>query len=413
MNKRFALLGEHLSHSFSPRIHAAFSGYEYTLLECAKTELAALMRDRRFDGFNVTIPYKKDVVPYMDLLSESARATGSVNTVIRLSDGKLFGDNTDVAGFTAQLEKSKVDVRGKKALVLGSGGAGTAAKYALRQLGATAITISRNGDDNYGNIDKYFDASIIVNATPVGMFPNNGFSPLSLAPFKQPEFVFDLIYNPARTSLLLEAEKLNIPCANGLYMLIRQASEAFRVFTDSAVSEDIVLSLYKQLASESANIVLIGMPGSGKSTLARSLGQNLSRKYIDADNEIELKYGMTPSRIITSRGEAFFRQVELETLREIGKQTGIVISTGGGCVETPEVYPALKQNGLILWLKRDLNALSTRDRPISSRIGIDELYRRREAKYAMFADAEIQVCRDRKDTLKNALDTIDSLKERL
>ena len=413
MTKRFALLGEHLSHSFSPRIHAAFGGYEYTLRECAKTELEALLHDTRFDGFNVTIPYKKDVIPYIDHLSDSAIATGSVNTVVRLSDGTLYGDNTDVAGFTAQLKKSKVDVKGKKALVLGSGGAGAAAVYALKRLGADVVTISRSGENNYDNLERHWDAALIVNATPVGMFPNNGASPLSLSRFTNPRFVFDLIYNPARTSLLLEAERLNIPCCNGLYMLVSQAADAYKVFTGSSVSEDKISSVYRQLAFESANIVLIGMPGSGKSTLARNLGQKLSRKFIDADTEIELKYNITPAAMITSQGESKFRQLELETLKEIGKQTGLVISTGGGCVETPEAYDALKQNGLILWLKRDINSLSTYHRPISREVGLDELYRRRKPLYAVFADAEVQVCRNKNSTLNNALQAIAKLEAQL
>ena len=413
MTKHFALLGEHLAHSFSPQIHAAFGAYKYTLLECAKTELGRLLHDGSYDGFNVTIPYKKDVVPFLDDLSDRAKSTGSVNTIVRQADGKLWGDNTDVAGFTAQLAKSNIDVRGKKALVLGSGGAGSAAMYALKLLGADAITISRSGENNYSNIGKHLDAAVIVNATPVGMFPNNGFSPLSLAPFRQLEFMFDLIYNPARTSLLLEAEQLGIPCANGLYMLVKQAAEGSKLFTGKAVDDVTVSRVCRELAFANANIVLVGMPGCGKSTLARNLGQKLSRKFIDSDKEIELKYGMTPAQMITSRGEACFRQIELETLREAGRQTGVIISTGGGCVETPEAYPALKQNGLILWLKRDLNALSTCGRPLSSSIGVDELYRRRKPKYALFADAEVHVCRDRNDTLKNAFEAIDALKERL
>lgn len=413
MTGRFALLGEHLSHSFSPRIHASFGAYEYTLRECAMPELETLLHDTQFDGFNVTIPYKKDVIPYIDRLSDSAAATGSVNTVVRLSDGTLFGDNTDVAGFSAQLEKSNVDVKGKKALVLGSGGAGAAAVYALRQLGADAVTVSRNGENNYNNLEKHRDAALIVNATPVGMFPNNGVSPLALSRFTQLEFVFDLIYNPARTSLLLEAKRLGIPCCNGLYMLVSQAAGSYKVFTGSSISEDKTADICRQLAAESSNIVLIGMPGCGKTTLARNLGQKLSRKFIDSDREIELKYHVTPAEMITSQGESRFRQIELEVLKELGKQTGLVISTGGGCVETPEAYEALKQNGLILWLKRDINSLSTIDRPISKTVGLDELYRRRKPLYAKFADAEVQVYRSKSSTLNAALEAIAKLEEQL
>ena len=413
MTARFALLGEHLSHSFSPRIHAAFGGYEYTLRECAKSELETLLHDTQFDGFNVTIPYKKDVIPFINRLSDSAAATGSVNTVVRHADGTLFGDNTDVAGFSAQFRKSKVDVNGKKALVLGSGGAGAAAAYALKRLGANVVTISRSGENNYSNLEKHCDAALIVNATPVGMYPNNGVSPLTLTLFPQLEFVFDLIYNPARTSLLLEAKRLNIPCCNGLYMLVSQAADSYKVFTGSSVSEDKIVDIYRRLAAESSNIVLIGMPGCGKTTLAKNLGQKLSRKIIDADREIELKYHITPAEIITSQGERRFRQIELETLKELGKQTGIVISTGGGCVETPEAYEALKQNGLILWLKRDINSLSTFNRPISKTVGLEELYRRRKQLYAAFADAEVQVCRSKNSTLNAALDAIAKLEEQL
>lgn len=384
------LLGAKLIHSYSPEIHSFLGNYPYELFEKSADEVEDFIKNGAFTGINVTIPYKKTVLPFMTELSETARRTGSVNTVIRLENGGLYGDNTDVYGFTEMVKRSGISVEGKKTLVLGSGGASVSVIYALESLGAgPVITISRKGEDNYANIEKHADAKIIVNATPVGMFPENGPSPVDLGVFKECEGVFDLIYNPARTGLLLQAEKLDIPGMNGLYMLVAQAVRSSELFTGKKPDDGITEKVVKELDRSMKNIVLIGMPGSGKSLLAKKISAFSGRPVFDCDDEITNATGKTPSEIIEEQGEEAFRKTETEVLKKLCARSGLVISTGGGVVTRPENYPLLHQNSTIVLIERPLEQLSSRGRPLSRSKGVKALYEERWRLYEEFADIKV------------------------
>ncbi len=260
--------------------------YSYTLFEKEPEEVEDFLKSGDFTGLNVTIPYKKTVIPYLDELSPAAEKLGAVNTVVRREDGTLFGHNTDYFGFASLLKRSGLNVAGKKVLVLGSGGASNTVTAVLTGLGAEAVVISRSGENNYENLQRHEDVAVIVNATPVGMYPNTGVSPVDLKRFPKLEGVLDVIYNPARTQLLLDAEALHIPCANGLWMLVAQAKESAEYFTGTSIDDAAIAEIHANLAAQMANIVLIGMPGCGKSTIGALLADKLGRKLVDADEEI-------------------------------------------------------------------------------------------------------------------------------
>lgn len=385
--KKCGLLGRKLGHSYSPQIHSMLANYEYLLYEKEPEELEAFLKSGSFDGLNVTIPYKKSVIPYCDELSETSRKIGSVNTIVRRDDGSLFGDNTDAFGFEALLSHSGISAESKKCLVLGTGGAAVTVCAVLENLGAKeVITISRSGDNNYENIAKHSDADIIVNATPVGMYPNNGQSPLDLGMFKNCCGVLDVVYNPARTALLLQAEKLGIPNACGLYMLVAQAKKSSEEFMGSSIAESEIERIEAVLRSQMQNIVIVGMPGSGKSTVANALGKKLNRRVIDSDAELVARAGMEIPEIFEKFGEEHFRELETEVLSELGKLGGVIISTGGGCVTRKENYPLLHQNSTIIWLKRDISRLPKDGRPISMSSDLNLLYMMRLPFYECFAD---------------------------
>lgn len=378
------LLGQTLGHSFSPAIHSEFGGYDYVLYEKTEDELEDFIINGDWDGLNVTIPYKKTVFKYANEVSETAKKVGSVNTLVK-KNGRIYADNTDVFGFTSLVKKSGIDISGMKVLVLGSGGASVAVCYALSCMNANPIVISRSGENNYSNIDIHKDADIIVNTTPVGMYPHNGEAPLSLSVFDSPKAVFDIVYNPLKTALLLEAESLDIPAFNGLYMLTEQARKSSSLFKGEEVSEDLGNKVYEDLLLKVTNIVLVGMPGSGKSTVGRELAAITGREFTDSDDEITKAVGRMPSEIIKEDGEEAFRNVETDVLNGIGKKSGIVFSTGGGCVTKERNYALLKQNGVIVWLLRDEKLLVTEDRPLSQG-NLKELAKKREPFYDRFAD---------------------------
>ncbi len=384
------LLGEKLGHSYSPQIHGMLAGYEYKLYEKSREELEAFLLQGDWDGLNVTIPYKKAVVPYCAALSPMAERLGSVNTLVRRADGSLFGDNTDAYGFELLVRRGGVSVAGKKALVLGSGGASVTVRAVLEKLGAAPVlVISRSGEDNYGNLDRHADARIIANTTPLGMFPNNGAAAVDLRLFPACEAVFDVVYNPARTALLLQAEELGIPHAGGLPMLVAQAKRSSELFTGGSIGDGEIDRIVKALRREEQNIILIGMPGSGKSTVARMLGEKLGRPVYEADAEVEKAQGRSIPAIFDAQGEAGFRTCETAVLRELGKLSGAVISTGGGCVTREENYPLLHQNGVLVWLRRELSVLPKEGRPLSLKNDLEEMYRQRKEQYARFADLTV------------------------
>jgi len=387
---RAGLLGEHLGHSFSPRIHSFFGDYSYGLFEIAPEKLDDFMRSDDFDALNVTIPYKKAVMPHCAELTEAARGIGSVNTIVRRSDGSLLGDNTDAAGFAAMLHRLKVDPASKKALVLGSGGASLTACHVLRSMGADpVIVVSRSGENNYENIGMHTDAAVLVNCTPVGMYPNNGECRVDPAQLPGLEAVLDMVYNPARTRLIQQAMERKIPCMSGLTMLVEQARKAAERFTGGEIDPGKTDEVRKRLQAETENIVLIGMPGCGKSSIGKLLAKRTGRKFADSDALIEQKIGMSIPEYFRTHSEAEFRAVETEAIAELGKQSGLVIATGGGCVTRRENLPLLSQNGRIFFIRRDISLLPVKGRPISQSNPLEQLYQTRLPMYQAFADAEV------------------------
>ncbi|MGM9584736.1 MAG: shikimate kinase [Faecousia sp.] len=403
------LLGRKLGHSYSPQIHGFLGDYSYSLFEKEPEELASFLREGDFTGINVTIPYKKDVIPYLDELSPTAQKIGSVNTVVRRADGTLFGHNTDYFGFVSLVKHSGIAVSGKKVLVLGSGGTSNMAVTALKDLGAVPIVISRSGENNYGNLHLHADASVIVNATPVGMFPNTGVSPIDLKQFPHLEGVLDVVYNPAKTKLLLEAEALGIPHENGLWMLVAQAKEASEYFTGNKLPDGCIGKIHHVLSHQMKNIVLVGMPGCGKTTVGSLLAQRLRRGFADADEKIVELAGTSIPEIFAQDGEDAFRQWETTALEALGKQSGLVIATGGGCVTRQQNYPLLHQNGYIVWLERDLSLLPTDGRPLSQTNRLSDLYAVRKPLYEAFADIRVENTGSPEETVNAILTKLEEL----
>ena len=380
------LLGRKLGHSYSPQIHEHLGDYPYALYEKEPEELDSFLRSGDFTGLNVTIPYKKDILPYCSELSACAEKLGAVNTLIRRPDGCLVGHNTDYFGFRYMLEDAGLQVSGKKVLVLGSGGATATVVTVLNELGANVIVISRSGENNYQNIHIHSDCAVIVNATPVGMYPHNGQSPVDLQNFPKLEGVLDLIYNPARTKLLLDAERRGCITRNGLWMLVAQAKESAEWFTGSKLDDALIPKIYRILQKSTENWILIGMPGCGKSAAGTHLSQLTGRPFVDADSVFAEKAGMSIPEFFQKFDENAFRKLETEVLQELGKRSGLIIATGGGCVTRQENYEPLHQNGRILWLSRDLSKLSTEGRPLSQANRLVDMYQIRKPLYAAFAD---------------------------
>ena len=385
------LLGEKLSHSYSPRIHKELGDYEYLLYEKSPRELEDFILNGCWDGLNVTIPYKKTLMAYCTELSPRAAEIGSVNTLIKRKDGSIYGDNTDAFGFELLVKKLPIDPKGKKALVLGSGGASRAVIRVLKELGAGEIKIiSRTGEDNYENLSRNYDAEIIVNTTPLGTYPNNGSQAVDLSYFKNCKAVFDLVYNPARTALIMQAESLCIPCAGGLYMLVGQAKRSAELFSGKTIDDIKIQEIFNMLSGEMENIALIGMPGCGKSSVGEEISKITGRAFYDIDALIEEKIQMSIPEFFKSYGEAAFRKIETETLEEISKLSGSVISCGGGIVTKEENYKLLHQNSKIVWLKRELSKLPIEGRPVSQSRKISDIYRERQGLYRAFSDFSVE-----------------------
>lgn len=389
---RCGLIGEKLSHSYSPMIHASLKKeYSYRLIELEADRLGDFLRSDSFDALNVTIPYKKDCMQYLDVISSEALGVGAVNTVVR-KDGKLFGYNTDVFGIEASFEKAGVDVCGKKALVLGTGGASLAAVYFLRSKGAQVISVSRSrkeGCITYSDLPLHRDAKIIINATPSGMFPHTDASPIRLTgAFDSLEFVFDMIYNPFRTKLLLEADSLGIQNMNGLYMLTAQAAKAAEFFTKKEVPEHITDSAYTNVMKKCATLSLVGMPGCGKSTVGKLLADALGVGFCDADEYFTERFGITPAEAILSKGEDSFRDMEEICIAECCSKGG-VLSTGGGAVLREKNREQLRMHGPVILIERELSSLSTDGRPLSQGRSLEELYAVRRPFYREVCDIEV------------------------
>lgn len=400
---RCGLLGKKLGHSYSPQIHSYLSDYTYELFEKSPEELEFFLKHGDFSGLNVTMPYKKDVIPYLDELSDRAAELGAVNTIVRRNDGTLIGHNTDYFGFQSMLNRSGLQVAGKKVLVLGSGGASATAVAVLKKQGSNVVVISRNGESNYNNLEQHADASVIVNTTPVGMYPNVGVSPVELALFHELEGVLDVVYNPARTQLLLDAEEIGLIANNGLWMLVAQAKESAEWFTGTTISDNKIADIHRILQKQMENLVLVGMPGCGKSTIGSLLANLLNKKFVDEDEVVAKQAGMTIPEIFATSGEKGFRDLETRVLSELGKESGMVIATGGGCVTRQENYPFLHQNGRILWIRRDIEKLPVNGRPLSQRSNLEEMYRIRRPHYEAFADYSVDNDGSQEETVAQIL----------
>ncbi len=403
---RCGLLGRTLAHSYSPQIHSQLGTYDYTLFEKEPEQLEGFLKSGDFSGLNVTIPYKKAVVPYCARLSPQAAALNSVNTIVREADGSLSGYNTDVFGFCTMVYRSGVEVAGKKVRILGSGGAAPTGAAVLQERAAEAVIISRSGPDNYTNLQRHTDAAVIVNATPVGMFPKVGSAPLSLEDFSQLEGVLDLIYNPARTQLLLEAQERGLIIENGLWMLVAQAKQSGELFTRTTIADSQIATIYRQLKVQMENIVLIGMPGSGKSAVGQALARALGREFVDADRELERAAGMSIPTIFAQEGEEGFRERESAILAGLGCRSGLVLSTGGGCVTKKRNLPLLRQNATIFCLERALDRLAVHGRPLSQGADLANMYAIRKPMYAKFADHTVDNNGSIEDTVAHILDIL-------
>ena len=398
----YGLLGEHLPHSFSPQIHMCLGNEDYHLFETAPENLEKFLTSGKFKGINVTIPYKKAVIPFLDEISAEARKIGAVNT-IAVRDGKLCGDNTDYFGFKYMVEKSGITVKDKKALVLGSGGASLTVQTVLRDMGAMdVLVVSRNGEINYTNIYDNTDTDIIVNTTPVGMYPDNMNSPVDLSKFPRLCGVLDVVYNPLKTRLVMEAEKMGIPASAGLSMLVAQAKKAHEIFFITVIDDDVCEKIEKILRLQMSNIVLIGMAGCGKSTIGKILSQKLGKEFADTDEMIEKAEERSIPEIIEKMGEDFFRCCENLAVNIVGKEKSQIIATGGGIITRPENYMPLNQNGIIVFINRDGDKLPTRGRPLSQMYGVKALYEKRMPLYKQFAHIEV----DGNGTLDQVADQI-------
>lgn len=385
------LIGEHLTHSYSCEIHAMLADYEYDLIELKPSELDNFMREKRFDAINVTIPYKQAVIPYLDEISPIAGKIGAVNTIVN-KNGKLFGYNTDYAGMLALAGKLKIDAKGKKLLILGTGGTSKTAFAVAEALGKGEIyKVSRTGKDGaigYGEALEKRDAQIIINTTPAGMYPNVDNQAMGLRPFDKLEMVLDVVYNPLRTDLVLEAQEISVAAEGGLYMLTAQAVYASALFLGREAAEGDIERIYRAVYNEKRNIVLTGMPSSGKSSVGRLLAEKTGKAFFDSDEIIVKKIGMPIAEFFEKQGEEEFRKIEHEVIKELSGKNCAVISTGGGTILDKENVRALKRNGSLVFLNRSPDKLfPSDDRPLSSdRESLMKRYNERYDKYLSSAD---------------------------
>ena len=399
----FGVLGRTLAHTYSPEIHSLFnSSYSYSVIEREPEELEPLFKSGVFKGFNVTIPYKKDACALCDEVDDASRTTGSVNTVV-FEDGKAKGWNTDYFGFIYMLQRKGIEVGGKRVLVLGTGGAASAVFYALKTLGAASVyKCDLEAEINYSNVyDKAGDAQVIVNCTPVGMFPKVDNSLLDLTKFASLEACADVVYNPSRTKFLQEAEELGLKTCGGLAMLVAQAYKSSCIFAGNldeasllgvpgkdipTEAEAKIEKVIKILENRMRNITIIGMPGSGKSLLARNIATVTGRTLVDLDIAFAEKFGRTPAEVISESGEDAFREMECEVAAENLPKSGLVISCGGGIVTRDVNKFYVRCNSNVFYLERPLSALTDKNRPISQLHGVEKLYSQRKDKYENWCD---------------------------
>lgn len=389
----YGLIGEKLGHSYSQMIHARLADYRYELKEVAPERLDAFIEARNFRGLNITIPYKQAVMKHCAELSPEAMEVGSVNTLIVRPDGSLFGHNTDIDGFIYMLRRGEIDPAGAKAVILGSGGTSLTARAALTRLGAREIvTVSRKGPVDYAALyAEHADAEILVNATPVGMYPKNGASPVELDRLPKVRGVADVIYNPEKTALILAARAKGIPAVSGLSMLVAQAREAAELFAGHAIPAGRVEDIVSEIGAQTLNLILVGMPGCGKSTLGQAVAAALQREFVDCDAEIVRRAGKSIPEIFAQDGEGAFRALESGVLADVCRGHGLVISTGGGAVLRAENRDAMRQNGRVCLIRRALALLPRDGRPLSaSEDAVARLWEARRAAYETAADFPVE-----------------------
>ena len=407
---KFGLLGRTLSHSFSPRIHSALGNTNYELFEREPSQLQEFFADPELQGINITIPYKVNALEACDVVDPRAERIGCVNTMVR-KDGKWHGYNTDYDGFVFTLQHAGIDVAGKECIILGDGASSATVHVALEDLGAKNIVhLSRKTAPFYGDAPNYYEtAQIIINCTPIGMYPHNPANLIDITQFSKLEGVVDLIYNPRRTILLLQAEMMEIPHCDGLPFLVAQGVEAANHFHGESFGTKEIEQILRDMRREKENIILIGMPGVGKTTVGKALGEEMGRTCIDVDHELEKEIGDI-STYITEQGEPAFREKEAEMIAKLGTQTGLVISTGGGCVTVPKNYAHLRQNGRIYQLTQPIENLSTSGRVLSSG-GIERLRELEEIRtpmYESFAQAIVEHNRNAPETVSTILEDFEA-----
>ncbi len=395
----YGCIGRHLTHSYSKEIHALLAPYSYELYPMEPEEVGGFVKSPSLGGINVTIPYKRDIMQYLDVIDPAALAVGAVNTVVNRC-GRLYGYNTDVFGMERLLKKNKIELKNKKVLIFGTGGTSLTAIAAAKELGASEILrVSRTA--KYGALTyeeavlKHSDADVIINTTPVGMFPDTvGESPIDISHFESLSDVADVIYNPLRSALVLDAEKRGIPACGGLYMLVFQAVRAAELFTGAEISEEKGEEVYRQIYGKKCNIVLIGMPACGKSSVGEVLAKRLGREFYDTDEMVEKSEKMKISDIFALHGEKYFRDAETDVIKSLENKTGVIISTGGGSILRDENVRALKSNGRTVFLDRELSELLPTDsRPLASTSDdIKKRYAERIEKYIASADMRVSPC---------------------
>lgn len=407
---KFGLLGRTLGHSFSPRIHSALGNTNYELFEREPSQLQEFFADPELQGINITIPYKVNALEACDVVDPRAERIGCVNTMVR-KDGKWHGYNTDYDGFVFTLQHAGIDVASKECIILGDGASSATVHVALEDLGAKNIVhLSRKTAPFYGDAPNYYEtAQIIINCTPIGMYPHNPANLIDITQFSKLEGVVDLIYNPRRTILLLQAEMMEIPHCDGLPFLVAQGVEAANHFQGESFGTKEIEQILRDMRREKENIILIGMPGVGKTTVGKALGEEMGRTCIDVDHELEKEIGDI-STYITEQGEPAFREKEAEMIAKLGTQTGLVISTGGGCVTVPKNYAHLRQNGRIYQLTQPIENLSTSGRVLSSG-GIERLRELEEIRtpmYESFAQSIVEHNRNAPETVSTILEDFEA-----